>query len=46
MGPDELCGDAPLRLYFLRVHATEVLVRGSHPKLGNGRDRRVSVTLT
>ncbi len=46
MGPDELRGDAPLRLYFLHVHATEVLVRGGHPKLGNGGDRRVSVTLT
>jgi hypothetical protein len=46
MRPDELGGDAPLRLYCLHIHTTEVLIRGGHPTLGNGRDRRVSVTLT
>ena len=46
MSAQELSGDARLRLYLLHVHATEVLVRGGHPRLGNGRDRRVSVTLT
>ena len=46
MRPDELGGDAPLRLYCLRIHTTEVLIRGGHPTLGNGRDRRVNVTLT
>lgn len=45
MRPHELGGDAPLRLYLLHIHATEVLIRGGHPTLGNGRDRRVGVTL-
>lgn len=46
MRPHELSGGAPLRLYCLHIHTTEVLIRGGHPTLGNGRDRRVSITLT
>jgi hypothetical protein len=46
MRPHELSGEAPLRLYCLRIYTTEVLIRGSHPTLGNGRDRRVRVILT
>jgi hypothetical protein len=46
MRPHELGGDAPLRLYCLHIHTAEVLIRGGHPTLGNGRDRRVGVTLT
>ena len=45
MTPDELRGEAPLRLYVLHVHTSEVLVRGRHQTLGTGRDRRVEISL-
>ncbi|MFE6968281.1 pyridoxamine 5'-phosphate oxidase family protein [Isoptericola sp. NPDC057653] len=41
--PDELSGDADLRLYVLEVDRGEALVRGRHPALGTGIDRRVPV---
>ena len=43
--PDDLRGDAMLRLYVLVAHTSEVLVRGSHPTLGTGRDRRIEISL-
>lgn len=43
--PEELSGGSPLRLYRLRVNAAEILVRAGHPTHGDGRDRRVAVTL-
>lgn len=45
MAPDDLSGDAPLRLYVLEVEQAEALVRASHPTLGTGRDHRVRVDL-
>ena len=40
---EELTGDADLRLWVLRVDTFEVHVRGGHPTLGTGTDRRVQV---
>ena len=40
-GPEELVGDADLRLWVLRVERWEVHVAAGHPTLGTGRDRRV-----
>ena len=45
MTPDELSGDADLRLYRLDVVATEVHARGGHPQWGMGIDTRLPVTL-
>lgn len=42
-GPEELVGDADLRLYVLHVESCEVHVGAGHPTLGTGRDRRVVV---
>ena len=41
--PEELSGDADLRLYRAVVEAAQVHVRGSHPVWGSGIDRRVTV---
>ena len=41
--PDDLSGDAALRLYRLQVETHEVHVGGADPAHGNGRDRRVEV---
>jgi hypothetical protein len=38
--PEELRGDAALRLYVARATAYEVHVRGRHPTLGRGYDSR------
>lgn len=38
--PEELSGDARLRLYVARATAYEVHVRGSHPSHGRGYDSR------
>lgn len=38
--PDDLRGDAPLRLYVARASAYEVHVRGRHPTHGRGFDSR------
>ena len=43
--PDELSGDAGLRLYRATVETAQVHVRGSHPVWGSGIDRRVTVRL-
>jgi hypothetical protein len=43
--PDELVGEADLRLHLLHVERAEVHVRAGHPVLGTGRDRRVAVSL-
>ena len=40
---EELTGDADLRLWVLHVDSWEVHIRGSHPTLGTGTDRRVPV---
>ncbi len=40
---EELQGDADLRLWVLHVESWEVHVRGGHPTLGTGTDRRVPV---
>ena len=40
---EELQGDADLRLWVLQVESWEVHVRGGHPTLGTGTDRRVPV---
>ena len=42
-GPEELVGEADLRLWVLHVDSWEVHVPGRHPQLGTGRDRRVPV---
>jgi Pyridoxamine 5'-phosphate oxidase len=41
-GPDELSGDADLRLYVASATAYDVHVRGSHPTYGTGIDRRMA----
>ena len=41
--PEELSGDADLRLYRATVETAQVHVRGSHPVWGSGIDRRVTV---
>jgi hypothetical protein len=40
---EELTGDADLRLWVLHVDSWEVHIRGSHPTLGTGTDRREPV---
>jgi hypothetical protein len=40
---EELTGDAGLRLWVLHVDEWEVHIRGGHPTLGTGTDRRVPV---
>lgn len=44
-GPEELAGDAAIRLYLLPVDLAEVLVTGRDPRRGTGIDRRVAVDL-
>ena len=44
-GPDELSGDAPLRLYRMRAALIEIHVRGSDPDRGTGTDSRLRVDL-
>ena len=41
--PEELTSDEELRLWVLHVERWEVHIRGGHPVLGTGRDRRVAV---
>ena len=41
--PEEVVGDADLRLWVLHVERWEVHVPAGHPALGTGRDRRVRV---
>jgi len=41
--PEEVVGDADLRLWVLHVERWEVHVPAGHPALGTGRDRRVPV---
>ena len=43
--PEELSGDAYLRLYRAVVETAQVHVRGSHPVWGSGIDRRVTVQI-
>ena len=43
--PEELSGDADLRLYRATVETAQVHVRGRHPQWGSGIDRRVTVRL-
>jgi len=38
--PEELYGDADLRLYVASATSWDVLVRGGHPEHGSGIDRR------
>ncbi len=40
---EELTGDADLRLWVLDVDSWEVHIRGGHPTLGTGTDRRMAV---
>jgi hypothetical protein len=40
---EELTGKADLRLWVLQVDTWEVHIRGGHPTLGSGTDRRMSV---
>jgi nitroimidazol reductase NimA-like FMN-containing flavoprotein (pyridoxamine 5'-phosphate oxidase superfamily) len=40
---EELTGDADLRLWLLHVDSWEVHIRGGHPTLGTGTDRRMPV---
>jgi len=40
---EELTGDADLRLWVLHVDSWEVHIRGGHPTLGTGTDRRIPV---
>ena len=42
-GVEDLTGDADLRLWVLHVESWEVHIRGSHPTLGTGTDRREPV---
>src|SRR5262249_23659181 len=44
--PEELTGDADLRLYVATATAYDVHVRGSHPTHGTGIDRRVATDPT
>jgi nitroimidazol reductase NimA-like FMN-containing flavoprotein (pyridoxamine 5'-phosphate oxidase superfamily) len=41
--PEELCEGADLRLYRADATSYEVHVRGGHPTLGSGIDKRVAV---
>jgi hypothetical protein len=41
--PEEVAGDADLRLWVLRVESWEVHIGAGHPTLGTGQDRRVPV---
>ena len=41
--PEEIAGDADLRLWVLRVESWEVHIGAGHPTLGTGKDRRVPV---
>ncbi len=41
--PEQLAGDADLRLWVLHVDSWEVHIPSGHPTLGTGRDRRVRV---
>lgn len=43
--PEELGGDAPLRLYLARATRHEVHIPGRHPVYGTGIDRRLAVAL-
>jgi hypothetical protein len=43
--PDELSGDAALRLYVARATRHEVHIRGRDPVYGTGIDRRLAVAL-
>jgi nitroimidazol reductase NimA-like FMN-containing flavoprotein (pyridoxamine 5'-phosphate oxidase superfamily) len=45
-GVDELTGDADLRLYVATAMSYDVHVRGGHPTLGTGIDRRVATDPT
>jgi uncharacterized pyridoxamine 5'-phosphate oxidase family protein len=45
-GPDELTGDADLRLYVATATSYDVHVRAGHPRLGTGIDRRVAADPT
>jgi nitroimidazol reductase NimA-like FMN-containing flavoprotein (pyridoxamine 5'-phosphate oxidase superfamily) len=40
---EELSGDADIRLWVFHVDSWEVHIRGSHPGLGTGTDRRMPV---
>jgi nitroimidazol reductase NimA-like FMN-containing flavoprotein (pyridoxamine 5'-phosphate oxidase superfamily) len=44
--PEELSGDADLRLYVASATAYDVHVGAGHPTLGTGRDRRVATDPT
>jgi hypothetical protein len=41
--PEELTGDADLRLWVLHAESWEVHIPAGHPTMGTGRDRRVAV---
>lgn len=41
--PEEISGDADLRLWVLHVESWEVHIGAGHPTLGTGQDRRVPV---
>ncbi|GAB3523505.1 hypothetical protein GCM10027575_55940 [Phytohabitans suffuscus] len=43
--PEELSGDAPLRLYLARATRHEVHIRGRDPVYGTGVDRRLTVVI-
>ncbi|MBO3747579.1 pyridoxamine 5'-phosphate oxidase family protein [Streptosporangiaceae bacterium NEAU-GS5] len=43
--PEELSGEAPLRLYRAAASGIAVHIRGSHPTLGTGIDARVPVDM-
>ena len=45
-GPDDLRGEASLRLYVARASSYEVHVRGRHPTHGRGYDSRQSADPT
>jgi nitroimidazol reductase NimA-like FMN-containing flavoprotein (pyridoxamine 5'-phosphate oxidase superfamily) len=40
---EELTGDSDIRLWVMHVDAWEVHIRGGHPTLGTGTDRRMPV---
>ncbi len=44
--PDELSGDADLRLYRAEARSHEVHVRGRDPEFGQGIDRRIVVHIS
>jgi uncharacterized protein YhbP (UPF0306 family) len=46
VGPEDMRGDGPFRLYCATAQEQSVLVRGSDPDLGRGFDSRYPVTLT